>query len=166
MAATRPKDPFDLVFAATSWHWIDPAVRYQRAHALLRRGGHLAFWSALHVFPAGGDPFFRELQEIYEEIGEPALPSRPGPGELPDERGEIAATGLFDPIAVRHFDWELTYDAEGYIRLLETFSDHIARASWKRERLHAEIRRRLSQRSDGKLRRHWGAALHVACRRG
>ncbi len=78
---------------------------------------------------------------------------------------EIAASGLFDPVLVRHFDWELTYDAEGYIRLLETFSDHIAWASWQRERLHAEIRRRLSLRPDGKLRRHWGAALHVARRR-
>ncbi len=159
-------DAFDLVFAATSWHWVDPVARYQRAHALLRPGGHLAFWSALHVFPPGGDPFFRELQEVYEEIGEPALSSWPRPGGLPDERGEIVASGLFEPITVRHFDWELTYDAEGYIRLLETFSDHIARASWQRERLHAEIRRRLSGRPDGKLRRHWGAALHVARRRG
>lgn len=162
----RTGDPFDLVFAATSWHWIDPAVRYQRAHSLLRRGGHLAFWGALHVFPASGDPFFREMQEVYEEMGEPALSSWPRPDDLPDYRAEITATGLFEPVAIRHFDWELTYDAEGYIRLLETFSDHIARASWKRDRLHAEIRRRLSLRSNGKLRRHWGAVLHVARRIG
>lgn len=42
---------FDLVFAATAWQWIDPAMRYQRAWELLRPGGHLAFWSATHVFP-------------------------------------------------------------------------------------------------------------------
>ena len=24
-------DRFDLVFAATAWHWLDPAIRYQRA---------------------------------------------------------------------------------------------------------------------------------------
>ena len=53
-----PGAGYDLVFAATAWHWIDPAVRYQRAWELLRAGGHLAFWSALHVFPADGDPFF------------------------------------------------------------------------------------------------------------
>ncbi len=164
-ASRTRDDTFDVVFAATSWHWIDPAVRYQRAHALLRRGGHLAFWSALQVFPPGGDPFFREMQEVYQEIGEPPLSSWPRPGELPDERAEIAASGLIDPVLVRHFDWELTYDAESYIRLLETFSDHIARASWKRERLRAEIRRRLLLREDGKLRRHWGAALHVARRK-
>lgn len=64
----------DLVFAATAWHWIDPAVRYTKAWTVLREGGHLAVWSAAHVFPENGDPFFSEIQEIYDEIGE-GLPS-------------------------------------------------------------------------------------------
>src|ERR1044072_7806155 len=42
---------FDLVFAATGWHWLDPAVRYRKAHELLRPGGHLAFWSGLDAGP-------------------------------------------------------------------------------------------------------------------
>ena len=63
------------------------------------------------------------------------------------------------------FDWEVTYDAESYIDLLETFSGHIAMQPWQRERLYAEIRRRLGERPDGLLCRHWGAALHVAGRR-
>ncbi|HEY1618941.1 MAG TPA: class I SAM-dependent methyltransferase, partial [Streptosporangiaceae bacterium] len=61
---------FDLIFAATAWHWIDPAVRYQRAHELLAPGGHLAFWGQAHVFPDGGDSFFRDIQDVYSEIGE------------------------------------------------------------------------------------------------
>jgi SAM-dependent methyltransferase len=65
---------FDLVFAATAWHWIDPAVKYRRAWELLRPGGHLAFWTAAHVFPAGGDPFSRDIQSVYDEIGEALLP--------------------------------------------------------------------------------------------
>ncbi len=56
-------DPFDLVFAATAWHWLDPTIRYRRAWELLRSGGHLAIWSASHVFPQGGDPIFAELQK-------------------------------------------------------------------------------------------------------
>ncbi len=50
---------FDLVFAATAWHWVAPSVRYQRAWQLLRPGGHLATWSAVHVFPEDGRPVFR-----------------------------------------------------------------------------------------------------------
>jgi hypothetical protein len=37
-------------------------------------------------------------------------------------------------------------------------------APWQRERLYGEIRRRLAGRRSGTLRRHWGAALHVARR--
>jgi len=159
-------DRFDLVFAATAWHWVDPAVRYRQAWRALRPEGHLAFWGAGHVFPQGGDPFFRQIQEIYDEIGEGMPPDAPWPrpGELSDQRAEIEASTLFEVVLIRHFDWERVYDAEGYIDLLNTFSGHIAMAGWQRERLYGEIRRRLAQRPDGSLRRHWGAVLHVARR--
>ncbi len=155
---------FDLVFAATAWHWIDPAVKYRRAWELLRPGGHLAFWTATHVFPAGGDRFFHDIQEVYDEIGEGLPPGegRPKPGEVPDDRAEIEGSGFFDHVVTRHFDWELSYRAEEYIRLLDTFSGHIAMEAWQRDRLYGEIRRRLAERPDGRLRRHWGAVLHVA----
>jgi SAM-dependent methyltransferase len=163
-----PTEPaFALVFAATAWQWLDPSVRYRKAWTLLRPGGHLAFWDATHVFPADGDPFFQEIQEIYDEIGE-GLPSgalRPRPGELSDSRAQVEASGLFDDMTLRHFDWETTYTAEEYIQLLDTFSGHITMAPWQRNRLYGEIRRRLAERTGGRLRRHWGAVLHVARRR-
>lgn len=158
---------FDLVVAATAWHWIDPEVRYQRAWDLLRQDGHLAFWGAMHVLPRGGDPFFAELQSVYDEIGEgvPAGTPDPRPGELPDASGEINGTGLFEVVLIRQFDWEIGYDADAYLRLLDTFSGHIAMDAGKRQHLYGEIRRRLSLRPDGLLRRHWGAVLHVARRK-
>jgi SAM-dependent methyltransferase len=165
-----PEATYDLVFAATAWHWIDPAVRYRKARQLLRPGGHLAFWEATHVFPAAGDPFFREIQDVYDEIGEglpgdlPAAAEFPQPHDLPDQRAEIAQTGLFTDTVVRRFDWEVSYTADEYTRLLDTFSSHIAMAPWQRRRLYGEIRRRLADRPDGRLRRHWGAVLHVARR--
>jgi SAM-dependent methyltransferase len=155
---------YDLVYAATAWHWVDPAVRYRRAHEVLRPGGYLAFWEAAHVIPPGGDPFFAEIQEVYDEIGEglPADHVPAGPGELPDETADIDGSRLFDVTLVRHLDWELVYDADSYVALLDTFSGHIAMEAAAREHLYAEIRRRLAARPDGLLRRHWGAVLHVA----
>jgi SAM-dependent methyltransferase len=165
----RSPDPaaLDLVFAATAWHWIDPAVKYRRAWELLRRGGHLAFWAATHVIPADGDPFFRDIQDVYEEIGEGLPPGAtwPQPGQLTDDTAEVEASGLFEHVTVRHFDWEVGYSAEEYISLLGTFSGHIAMDDWKRDRLYGEIRRRLAERRDGRVRRHWGAVLHVTRRR-
>lgn len=115
-----PGEQFELVFAATAWHWLDPATRYRKAWSVLRPGGHLAFWSATHVFPDGGDPF-REIQPVYEAIGE-GLPEGAEwfrPGEVPDQRREIESSGCFDHVCG----------------------------------------------PDGTVRRHWGAALHVARRR-
>jgi len=157
-------DQFDLVFAATAWHWLDPSVRYRRAWELLRPGGHLAYWSATHVFPDGGDPFFAQIQDVYDEIGEgiPEGVIQPRPGELADSRTEIEDSGPFVDIQVRHFDWEISYTAEDYLRLLDTFSGHIAMDTPKRDHLYGEIRRRLAQRADRRLRRGWGAVLHVA----
>jgi len=158
---------FDLVFAATAWHWIDPAVGYQLAWRWLRPGGQLAIWGTDHVFPPGGDPFFHELQDVYDEIseGRPAGTGYFAPGDQPDDRAAIESSGLFTVTLVRHFDWEISYTAEAYIGLLDTFSNHIDMADWQRDRLYGEIRRRVAARPDGKVRRHWGAVLHVADRR-
>jgi SAM-dependent methyltransferase len=163
-----PADRFDLVFAATAWHWIDPAVGYRLAWQALQPDGHLAIWSAQHVLPADGDQFFSEIQDVYDDIGEGLPPGTgfPMPGKLPTIRDSIDASGLFTVCATAEFIWDREYTAEEYIALLETFSGHIDMAQWKRDRLYAEMRLRLAARSDGRLQRHWGAVLHVARRLG
>jgi len=162
-----PEPDFDLVFAATAWHWLNPETRCERVWHALRPGGYLAFWSAAHVFPEGGDPFFREIQAVYDDIGEGQPPDAawPGPGELPEFSEELQASGLFEDVRIRHYDWELRYDADSYIDLLLTFSGHLAMTEEKQAHLYEAIRTRLAARPDHQLRRHWGAALHVARRR-
>jgi SAM-dependent methyltransferase len=161
-----PSERFDLVYAATAWHWIDPKLRYQKACALLRPGGHLAFWKAEHAFPIGFDPFFTEIQEVYDAIGE----SHPGewppstPEEVADDRDEINASGLFGEVSVRRYVWATHYTADAYVALLNTFSGHIAMEDRKRHHLYREIRRRIASREDPRVLRHWYAILHVAPR--
>ncbi|MDQ3615487.1 MAG: methyltransferase domain-containing protein [Actinomycetota bacterium] len=156
-------EPFVLVFAATAWHWLDPAKAYLRAAAALGQGGRLAVWSATHVFPEDADPFFDEIQDVYDEIGEGMSAGAPRlrAGSLPTIDLGRASGGRFETIAIRQFDWETVYDSEPYIDLLTTFSGHIAMKDWQRERLFGEIRRRLLARPSGLLRRHWGAALQI-----
>jgi len=155
---------YSLVYAATAWHWIDPTVRFQKAAAVMQPHGFLAIWDATHVIPYDGDPFFEEIQEVYDEIGEELPPNTPlpRPQELVDERANIEASGLFEVVEIRQYDWETIYDAQGYIDLLNTFSGHIAMENWQRTRLYGEIRRRLALRPDGRVRRHWGVVLQIA----
>jgi hypothetical protein len=58
--------------------------------------------------------------------------------------------------------WETSYTAEEYIALLNTFSGHISMDPPKRAHLYREIRRRIGERPDPRMRRHWYAMLHVA----
>jgi len=161
-----PLERFDLVYAATAWHWLDPAIRYPKAHQLLRPGGHLAFWSALHAFPTGFDPFFGDIQVVYDEIGEShegEWPPAP-PDKIPDRAGEIEASGLFEDVNVRRYVWENKYTAQEYIDLLNTFSGHISMDAEKRDYLYRQINDRIDARADRRVRRHWYAILHVARR--
>jgi SAM-dependent methyltransferase len=160
-------ESFDLVFAATAWHWIDPNVRYEKTHRLLRPGGHLAFWSAAHAFPVGFDPFFTEIQEVYDEIGESHGEQwpPPSPEEVADDAHEIRSSGLFEDVRVQRYVWERRYTADEYVALLETFSGHIAMRPEQRERLYSEVRTRIDSRADPRVLRHWFAILHVARRR-
>ena len=161
-------EAFDLVYAATAWHWVEPTIRYRKVHELLRPNRHLAFWSAGHAFPADADPFFLEIQDVYEAIGEAHADTwpPPPPDEVADGIAEIEASGLFDEIRVRRYVWETVYTADEYIALLDTFSGHITMDASKRARLYGEIRARLERREDQSVRRHWLAILHVARRRG
>ena len=59
---------FDAVVAFTSFHWIDPALRYVHAASLLRPGGALAVTEVSHVRVEGDDPFWVEVQEDYDAV--------------------------------------------------------------------------------------------------
>ncbi|GAA3535058.1 class I SAM-dependent methyltransferase [Nonomuraea rosea] len=158
---------FDLLYAATAWKWVDPEVKYEKAAALLPPGGHLAVWDADHAFPAGFDPFFTEIQQVYDEMGLGDVDSwpPPRPEDQPDPHAaDFARSGLFDVVGTRRYVWALHYTAEEYIALLDTFSGHIAMRAAEREQLDDEIRRRLAARPQKRLTRHWLAVLTVGRR--
>jgi len=119
--------PFDMVFAATAFHWIDPQVRLARSAALLRPGGVLATVRTEHV--AGGDTeFFHLVQRCYERW-DPATP----PGLLlepatviPFDTAELEGCASFEVPIFRRYEWEQPYSTAEYIDLLLTYSGHRA----------------------------------------
>src|SRR5207249_5034220 len=124
-------------------------------------------WNALHAFPPDFDPFFTEIQEVYDAIGESRKGEwpPPPPGQIPDDTDEIAASGVFNDVNVRRYVWEKEYTAEEYIALLNTFSGHIALDPDKREYLYRHVRDRINARPDASVRRHWLAILNLVRKR-
>jgi SAM-dependent methyltransferase len=123
-----PAEPFDVVVAATAFHWIDPAVRVAKAADALRPGGALATIATHHV--AGGDvAFFADAQACYERW-DPGTPpggvALPPAAEVPASSGELDRSGRFGPAVFRRYEWERSYSSAGYLEVLLTYSGHRA----------------------------------------
>jgi SAM-dependent methyltransferase len=131
-----PAAPHAALISAAAWHWIDPDVRYRRAHAALEPGGTLA---ALWTFPDWERCDLRDaLREAYRAAA-PRLttdfPMHPAsrPTRLAgDWRAEIATAGRFGDVAAETFPWSLRYSAAAYAELLQTHQDHILLAHERR----------------------------------
>ncbi len=154
---------FDLVFAATSWHWLDPHRRYVLAAGVLAPSGALSVVTTHHVLPLGGDPFFVDIREVYNSIGE-SDSSPPLPDEVQDQRDDIESSGVFSDVQVRRYLCEHSYSADEYLSLLDTYSGHRAMPDSERRVLYDAIRRRLDTRPDSMVRKHYLFVLHVARR--
>jgi SAM-dependent methyltransferase len=156
--------PFDLVFAATSWHWLDPHIAYRRAAELLSPGGHLAIVATEHVSPAGGDDFFLHVQRVYDEVGMGDGQDGPKPPEAiaPPDVEAIGGSGFFAQPVVHRYVWSQDYTVEEYLALLSTYSGHIAASPWQRETLFTGIRNLIAARPSATVRKHYLNTLQIA----
>jgi SAM-dependent methyltransferase len=160
--------PFDLVFAATSWHWLDQRVAYRRASELLHPDGHKAIVATQHVLPRDGDDFFREVERAYAEVGMSdgqGGPKPPAEIRAPDVEAMVGS-GLFAPPTVHRYVWSRAYTTEEYLALLSTYSDHIAASPRQRETLFTRIRELIDARPSATIRKHYLNLLQVAGRLG
>jgi SAM-dependent methyltransferase len=161
-----PNEPFDMVFAATAFHWIDPSVRVRKAADALRRGGALATIATHHV--AGGDEaFFADAQTCYERW-DPATP--PGlrlqpSSEIPFDSDDLNQSDRFGPAAFRRYEWEVAYTTSSYIDTLLTYSGHRALPPEARAGLLGCIADLIESRYGGRIRKRYMSELRVAHKR-
>ena len=158
-----PAEPFDAVFAATSFHWIDRAVRVSKSADALRPGGALAIVSTHHV-AGGDDPFFADVQRCYErwDPGTPPGLSLPGAGDVRRDREEFDASGRFSAMAFRRYERELTYSASEYRDLLLSYSGHRAMQPDAQRGLLSCIVTLIDERYGGQIAKRYMNELAVA----
>src|SRR5262249_10315393 len=84
------------------------------------------------------------------------------PDAIPDLSAALEATARFRPTATRRYVYDMTYDADSYIALLETYSGHRALDERRRARLFELIRPRIAARPGGEVRKSSLAILDVA----
>ena len=161
-----PPRAYDLVVAATSFHWLDAAVAYPKIASLLPPGRALGLLWNLHVDTHSG--FFAAADEVYAEIAPHLL--GPGVSERMSEREsrvrDIEATGLYIDVETRVYPWSAVYDRATYLELLSTYSEHIALDADTHRRLDAALGQLIDRRFRGRVEKHYQTVLYVATAKG
>ena len=157
---------FDVVVAATAFHWLAPSTRVARCAALLRLGGSLAIVQTRWGVAQGDDPFFAASQTCY---------SRWDPNHDPMFRqtrpedvrpcADLASAGFADVVHKRYV-CSREYSAARYCDLLGTFSNVLALEEGRRVGLLACISRLIHSQFGGKIARHDLYDLCIARRAG
>lgn len=161
-----PGEPFDLVLAATSWHWIDPDVRAAKSADALRPGGTLAIVATHHV-AGGSDALFADLQRCYERRVPDTPPGRrlPAGSEIPADDAEVDRSGRFDPARCARYDWEVTYSTAQYLELLTTYSSHLTLTPGTRAALFGDLTAAIDS-AGGQITKRYLACVTTARRSG
>jgi trans-aconitate methyltransferase len=160
-----PAEPFRAVFAATAFHWIDPAVALERAAAALQPGGALAVVTTSHV--AGGDEaFFVSVQDCYERFmpGTPSDLRLTPAADVSSMRAAVEAGGHFERAVARRYERDLESTTTEYVDLLGTYSNHRALAPDARDALLRCIARLIDERHGGRIAKRYLNELVVAYR--
>jgi SAM-dependent methyltransferase len=154
---------YDLVFAAQSFHWVDPKTGYEKAGEALRGGGTLAlFWNRPRTRPS---PLQARLAKLYAT-------QAPGIQELPPEvlakveeaiSGCIAATNLFSVPQRLGFPWSERLATSRYVALLETYSAHATLPEAQRRNLLEGVAE-LVNAAGGEIEVHYETIVHLARR--
>jgi len=137
----RPAQPCGLLFSAQAWHWMDPAVRWEHAAAVLAAGGSLAlFWNFDRILDG-------EVQEEVTQARHELTPhitwdTKPVPEDGLMERwpaAELAGQAAFTGLEARLYRWERVLTRRQYLEYLATHSAHLVLDAAVRDELFARI---------------------------
>jgi hypothetical protein len=159
---------FDLLVAAASWHWVDPAVGWPKAHRLLHRDGWMALIGNIVVRRPGEPEVYAETADLHEMFA----PGNPDWGHPPLEDevratadagwGEVNDPGhWFGPTIVRFYPTVQWFDGDGFADLLRTASIYRRLDVEVREPLLQKIAERIRTRLDDRASRRYLSIMRI-----
>ena len=157
---------FDLVVAATAYHWLDPEQALPKIAVILRPGGWLALWWNAFGDPDKPDPFHDATEPLLRDL-EPS----PGTGaggsdvalDVAARRGELETHG-FQDVEHEAMRWTLRLDAAQTRRLYATYSNIARLPDAQREMILAGIERIADAEFDGRVERQMVTSVYIAHR--
>lgn len=148
--ASLEKNAFDLVFSASAFHWIPEEIGYEKVHDILKPDGAFTRF-ANHPYRCKNNPCLSAvIDEIYDEYyNRFHNRNREVLTEYTEarakERALIAEKYGFTDIQYALFHRERIFSAKEYIKLLGTYSDHIAIEETIRMKFFSEIEKAINK---------------------
>lgn len=114
----------DAVFAASAYHWVASVAQVDRPATILRPGGIVAIVDLIQVDSPDDRGFFTAAQPIYEQYGQgPLRSAAPTRANVePAIQKALEKDPRFDEVLVRCYDWNQTYSASDYRKLMLSYS--------------------------------------------
>ena len=160
----RPADtPFDAVVAINSLHWVDAELRYAKPASLLRKDGFMAVGGFVWTAPRDREPFWREIDEDWQEAGAPVHPLAP-PEAFGTWRFPVEGSALFDEVEARRYVFDWSFSTDAYLDAMVTMTSVQELDVEVRRKLLARIRRRLDENHGGAVRATFVGLLTVGRR--
>ena len=136
---SAPDEHFDLIFAATAFHWIPEEYGYRRVFGLLKKGGAFARFRYHAGSDRGRPALTDEIQGFYREYMRREKPAVFGKADAEAIAGLAANYGFTDTqCSLYHTTKDFT--ADEYMSLLRTYPDHMKLPEPQRSRLFGGIR--------------------------
>ena len=149
--ASLKEESYDLIYAATAFHWVDAKIGCPKVFRLLRSGGTFALFR-YNAIAARGEKLYEDIQAVYEKYyynfyttnDRPIKKTKEDfekPSEILHGFGfeDMKAYGFSD-ISMKFYDMSQTFSADEYIQWLDTMSDQRALPDDNRAALYAGIK--------------------------
>ena len=124
-----PPTQYDVLFAAQSWHWVDPSRRWTLAYEAVRTGGTIAlFWNKYIVDNDDIREEFAAIDRHYhvDNASPNGVTSKTFPQEIVLEEGwpahDLASDARFEDLVSRRYRRAQTYPKSTYLDLLASSS--------------------------------------------
>jgi len=156
-----PVGAFDLVVAATAWHWLDPRVRIAKSAAALRPGGTLAIVRT-HDVSSGTPGFVEAAASCYRRWVSPeATFELRDPSAIPVDP-ELDETAVFGSVTRRTYLRDVTLASGQYVDLLATYSPNRALDEGARTGLLRCLKRLIDSQFSGRINYRFLTELQAA----
>jgi SAM-dependent methyltransferase len=158
-----PRQKFDAIVAATSFHWISPNIGYPKSVAALHPEGHLILLWNKELQPQA--EVYQQLSEVYQTYAptvDRTYENTSTQIAILDRLGQMAIdSGYFRDLVTEWVEVKVEYPIDRYLLLLTTYSNHLKLPPQQQQALFNGLRQ-LLQRNGDAIELSYVSAVYIA----